>query len=122
MTESIHRRFPAHVSIAATVVLSIGFCLHAPHAWACKCVPLDYGFIGPYTSRLPANASGIPWYVSTERARRSSNEDQFAVDEARFSLEILDEEQFRQIPLRVAVAEEFSRQFDDTFHVRHRAK
>ena len=103
---------------AATAVLTIAFCVYAPHALACSCDYLPYGFIGPYTSRLPANAAGIPWYVSTRRARRPWIEDRLAVDEYRFTLEVLNDGQFLQIPLRVDAAQEFATRFD-TYLIYH---
>lgn len=93
-------------------------CVYAQPALACSCDYLAYGFIGPYTSRLPANAVGIPWFVSTERAPPPWTEDRFAVDEDRFTLEILDRGEFLQVPLCIDIAQEVATQFD-TYLIYH---
>ena len=95
-----------------TIALAVSSGVYAPHASACSCIYLPYGFIGPYTSRLPANAIGIPWYVSTERARRLWDTNMFEVESSRFTLEVLREGQFVQVPLRITVAQEFATEVD----------
>ena len=97
---------------AATVVLTVASCICAPDAWACSCVPPGFGFIGPFTSRLPANAVGIPWYVASDRAFTRRDEDGRAVDDERFTLEILHEGQYLRIPLHITVARKLVNRFD----------
>ena len=96
----------------AVLVLTVGVCTYTPQALACSCDHLAYGFIGPYTSQLPANATGIPWYVSTKRAPRPWTEEKFEVDEDRFTLEILEDDRFREIQVRLAIAQEFETKVD----------
>ena len=106
------------VAKAATVILVVSCCAYAPQSLACSCNYLAYGFIGPHTSRLPANAIGIPWYVSTKAAHYRGEEDWFVVDEGRFSLEVLNKDQFVPIPLRITVAQEFTTDVD-TYMIHH---
>lgn len=105
-------------SKVAAFVLAVSFGIFAPYASACSCFYLAYGFIGPYTSHLPANALGIPWYVSTKRTRRPWDDDLFDVDESRFSLEVLREGEFVPIPLHISVAQEFTTLID-TYMIYH---
>ena len=106
------------VAKSATFSLIVSLGVYAQYASACSCLYLAYGFIGPYTSRLPANALGIPWYVSTEAARYRSPEDSFAVVESRFILEVLNKDQFVPISLRITVAQEFTTPID-TYMIYH---
>ena len=101
-----------------TIALALSFSVYAPHVSACSCIYLAYGFIGPYTSRLPANAVGIPWYVSTKAARFRGKDDWFVVDESRFILEVLNKDQFVPIPLNITVAQEFDTEID-TYMIYH---
>lgn len=112
------RPSPGFFAKVTTIALATCFGVYAPHASACSCIYLAYGFIGPYTSRLPANAVGIPWYVSTKRARSGGQDDWFVVDESRFTLEVLKEDQFVPIPLRITVAQEFANEID-TYQIYH---
>ena len=107
-------------SIQAAIALTTALCFHGPTALACSCDHLAHGFIGPETTRLPANAIGIPWFVSTgQRARRPWNEHRFAVAEDRFTVEILDAGTFREVPFDIGGPEEFARPFSDTFLIYH---
>ena len=112
------QRTARRVTHVATLVATFTISGYAQPALACSCDYLAYGFIGPYTSRLPSNAVGIPWFVSTERARRSWTGDDFAVDEDRFTLEILDRGEFLRVPLRIDIAQEVATQFD-TYRIYH---
>ncbi|MCY3857676.1 MAG: hypothetical protein OXG25_02070 [Gammaproteobacteria bacterium] len=105
---------------AATFVVIVSFVVYAPNASACSCDYLAYGFLGPYTSRLPANAVGIPWYVSTKAAHFRGEANWFVADESRFILEVLSEDQFVSIPLRIDVAQEFTTPVDTymIYHIR----
>lgn len=100
------------------VLLVAFFCAYTSYAFACSCFFLQFGFIGPYSSRLPANAIGIPWFVSNKLARKPWNEDYFVADEQRFALEFLDAGEFRRIPYRIVMAQEFDTQFD-TYLIYH---
>lgn len=98
--------------VAATI------CAFTSHASACSCFHLEFGFVGPYTSRLPANAIGIPWFVSTRAIRDLRdifNESYLEIDEQRFVLEILDAGEYRRIQHRLVFVQEFNTQFDDYF-------
>lgn len=112
------QRAARRVTHVATLLVTFTFCVYVQPALACSCDYLAYGFIGPYTSRLPANAVGIPWFVSTERAPRPWTEDHFAVEEDRFTLEILDRGEFLQVPLRIDIAQEVATRFD-TYLIYH---
>ena len=92
----------------ATAVLTIGCCAFASSAVACSCgAGIGSAFTSPAASRLPANAVGIPWYVTKHWLRQPSSEDEFAVDADRFTLDRIVDGQYRQIPLRVDLLEEY---------------
>ena len=75
-------------------------CGVAGSALACSCPETgDWGFIGPETGRLPANAEGVAWYsrIGGENTRLSD----------RFTVEVLERNRFRSIPAKVNAVEGF---------------
>ena len=99
-------------AVVPAALLVASLCVYVPHASACSCAPgHEVGFIGPETGRLPANAIGIAWYVSSwAKSHRGE-----PVYDDRFSLEILDEGLFRELPARVGRTEDFSTPNDGKF-------
>lgn len=70
---------------------------------ACSCSPvIDWGFIGPAQGSLPANAAGVLWFQP--EGGWSGNL------ESRFTAEILEGEEFRQLPVQVSRVDEFAKE------------
>lgn len=90
------------VSIA---LLAISSCLSFTPALACSCYwPPEVGFVGQETSRLPANAEGIAWYVSKWWKDHRGE----SVSGDRFTLEIFEGGTFYELAARVSHAEDFA--------------
>ena len=92
------------VSLASAVILAAILWLSVSAIHSCSCdFPDDWGFIGPETGRLPANAAGVAWYAGWHRGFPSTK-----VSAARFTIEeILGPAESRQLPVRVTMVEDF---------------
>ena len=92
------------VSLVSAVTLAAILWLSASPVHSCRCrSPQDWGFIGPETGRLPANAAGVAWY-----AGRRGGFPPTEVFATRFTLEaILGPGESRQLPVRVTRVEDF---------------
>lgn len=107
----IARRIGANSSKMALIfvaALTGALWMSAPSAYACSCRAVkNWGFIGPKTGRLPANAAGVIWYATYwwNADRNRSNEDL----EARFKVEIREQGKFRPLSVQVRPAEGFRR-------------
>ena len=87
--------------LASIVALIAALSISAPPAQACSCsFPIDWGFIGSAKGRLPANAAGVAWYMPEPL----SNE----VLVNRFTAEILENGNFRQLQVNVKPVENFT--------------
>ena len=78
-------------------------------AHACSCAfDIHWGFLGPAQGRLPANAAGVPWF----RPYDPYVEEGLPANklEHRFTAEILDGSEYRQLPVSVRRTDGF---FDD---------
>lgn len=91
--------------LVSIVLLAISPYLSLTPALACSCAPtLEVGFVGQETSRLPANAEGIAWYVS-EWAKDRRGE---SVSDDRLTLEIFEGGTFYELAAHISRAEDFS--------------
>ena len=94
---------------ALAAVFVAALLMPAPSAYACRCdFPDDWGFIGPKSGRMPANAAGVAWYRPPNRTHQSTphtNEDLVA----RFTVEIFEFEagKFRSLPVKVSPVKDF---------------
>lgn len=87
------------------ILAAICLCLSSTHALACSCIRLpEVGFVGHETSRLPANAAGIAWYVSKWAKDRRGE----PVTDDRFTLEIFEGGTFYELAAHVRQIDDFS--------------
>ena len=93
--------FSPRTALAKAAALVALLWTATPSANACTCLfPHDWGFVGAKDGRLPANAAGVAWYAPERQDPKEL--------EGRLSVEILEGGEFRDLPTRVSVIEEFS--------------
>ena len=104
------RRISTIISNAASVsalAIAAALWLFPAPAHACSCdFPVDWGFIGPESGQLPANAAGAAWYAPERYGRPDPRADKDLA--ARFTVGVREEGVFRPLPARVSPVEGFS--------------
>ena len=87
------------MGVAVLLIAWIAALPSTVHACSCR-LPSEWGFISPAHGRLPGNAAGVLWFQPDERSSGNL--------EGRFTAEILEGKEFRQMPVRVSRLDEFS--------------
>ena len=100
---TIAQPLTARLRVAALVLAGaaiIALSMAPSPARACSCIHFeDWGFLGPRVGRLPANATGVAWYVPWVRSQLEAPATEDL--ERRFTVEIQDGGAFRQLPVSV---------------------
>lgn len=96
-----------NAALASAVAIVAALWMFPAPAHACSCdFPADWGFIGPESGRLPANAAGVARHAP-ERYGRSEPR---AYEDlaARFAVEVREDGEFRPLAARVRAVEGLS--------------